>query len=193
MPRSRLTHWPLLLRYSQINIFEDYIYSAYIYIYNFLADITSDAIIRSKNPILFTCAEGSFTTTMPRNPESKAAEKETRWVRALYAVPLLPIVYVCHKTMGTATTTLVVEKGLPGTISLGNGEVVSLCTKFYGINGFDNFISIFVGLFTVLIGGFDPVGKMQAIAFLGDLVPIQTIWMIEAIRRGNVGTAAQLL
>ncbi len=109
-------------------------------------------------------------------------------MRVLCALPLLPVTYVCHRTMGKAIATLVVEKGIPGTIPLGNGALTSLCTKYHAINGVDNSIARYVGLFTPPIAQFDPVGRMQAIAFLSDLVR-----MVETIRQGNVGTAAQLV
>ncbi|PVH81668.1 FAD/NAD(P)-binding domain-containing protein [Cadophora sp. DSE1049] len=34
---------------------------------------------------------------------------------------------------------------------------------------------------------------LQGIAFLGDMVPMQTIWLIESIRRGNLTTTSSLL
>jgi hypothetical protein len=80
-----------------------------------------------------------------------------------------------------------------GAVDLGNGEVVSLCTKFFGIERIDKFIARYVAAFTPCIGGLDAASRMQMIAFLGDLVPMQAIWMIEGVRRGNFTTAAHLL
>ena len=95
--------------------------------------------------------------------------------------------------MGATIGQLVAGTSEPGRIDLGKGVITSLCSRFSGINGLDKFLQKYVAFFTPAIGGFDPIGEMQTIAFLGDLVPIQTIWMIKNIRRGNFLTAAHLL
>lgn len=94
--------------------------------------------------------------------------------------------------MGKAPLSLI-NAAKSGAVDLSNGEVASLCTKFFGIKSIDRFISMYVAAFTPYIGGFDAVSGMQMIAFLDDLVPLQAIWMIEGVRRGNFTSAAHLL
>jgi len=101
--------------------------------------------------------------------------------------------YGCHRTMGATIEALIIPTTAAGTLTLSPEVVVPLCRKFFGLEGLDNFLSKYVGFFTPSIGNYDPIGRLQAIAFLGDLIPIQVIWMIEGIRRGNFGTAAHLL
>lgn len=135
----------------------------------------------------------SLEAPMPYNPNTGLGKEESKLLRALYALPLLLVLYACHQTMGATIDALVVPLTAPGTVSLSPGVVIPLDRTFFGLEGLDNFISKYVAFFTPVIGNFDSIGKLQALAFLGDLIPIQVIWMIEGIRRGNAGTAASLL
>ncbi|CZR66056.1 uncharacterized protein PAC_15957 [Phialocephala subalpina] len=135
----------------------------------------------------------SLKGTMPWNPNGGLGKEESKLLRALYALPLLFVLYGCHRTMGATLDALVIPRTAAGTLSLGPELVVPLHTKFFGTKGLDNFVAEYVSIFTPAIGNFDVVGRLQGIAFLADLVPIQTIWLIEGIRRGNFGTAAHLL
>lgn len=130
---------------------------------------------------------------MPWNPNGGVGKEENRYLRALYALPLLFIAYACHRNMGATINALVIPKTTPGTLALSPDLVIPLWNKFFGFQGLNNFLSKFVAFFSPSIGNFDPVGRLQAIAFLGDLIPIQVIWIVEGIRRGNFGTAGHLL
>jgi hypothetical protein len=160
---------------------------------DFLTDLTTDALVGAELLESLPAPPKSLTATMPWNPEAGVGKKEKKWVRALYALPLLAIVYGCHRTMGETIKNLISLTAEPGFVNLGNGVVASWAKKFFGIAAVDNILAKYVALFTPAIGGFDVAGRMQAIAFLGDLIPIQTIWMIESIRRGNFATASHLL
>ncbi len=131
---------------------------------------------------------------MPSNSDQENEGKESKAVRALYSLPLLGILYGCARTMGTSLAKLEPIFSEGGTkVDLGNGVVTAMCPKYFGISGLDGFISMYTAFFTPSLGGFDPVGRLQAIGFLADLVPVQVIWMVEGIRRGNVGTVAYSL
>lgn len=163
---------------------------------DFLCDITCDSIVGAELLETLPAPLRSMTATMPWNPESGVGKHEKKWIRALYALPLLMILYGCGKTMGPSfgrTLPSLVNAATAGTLDLGNREVVSICTRFFGIKSIDNFVSVYVASFTPAIGGFDSSSRMQMIALLGDLVPVQAIWMIEGVRRGNFTTAAHLL
>jgi len=54
-------------------------------------------------------------------------------------------------------------------------------------------IGMFTGFFTSCIGGYDRVGRLQAIAFLADLVPMQVIWMVEGSRSSSSRTITSRL
>lgn len=135
----------------------------------------------------------SLKATMPWNPDIGIGMNESKLLRAIYALPLLFILYGCHRTMGATIDALVVPRTEAGTLSLGPRLIVPVFRKFFGIGGIDNFIAKYVSIFTPAIGNFDSIGRLQGIAFLADLIPIQAIWMIEGIRRGNFGTSAHLL
>lgn len=160
---------------------------------DFLSDLTCDALVGAEILESLPVPQRSLDATWGFDPESGIGKKESKLIRALYALPLLFIAYGCHQSMGATIGSLVGAVTEPGTIDLGAGIIAPLVSKFFGIASLDNFISKYVAFFTPAIGGFDPVGRMQAIAFLGDLIPIQTIWMIESIRRGNFVTVAHLL
>ncbi|TVY33535.1 Citreoviridin biosynthesis protein D [Lachnellula occidentalis] len=133
---------------------------------------------------------------MSQNSKVDVLKKEQKWARALYALPLLAAVYGAHKTMGVTLDLLLPmlrASIAAGKIDLADGIVVPLYKQYFGIIGLDRFISAFVTFFTPIIGDFDPVTRTQAVAFLGDLIPLQTIWLVEGVRRGNYSTAAHLL
>lgn len=163
---------------------------------DFLSDITCDTMVGAELLDSLPPPARSLEATMPWNPETGVGKHESKLLRALYALPILLVLYGASQTMGVT-----VQRAIPvlvkaretGEVALGNGDVASLWSKFFGIKGLDDIIAIYVAFFTPAIGGFDVVGRMQALAFLGDLVPIQAIWMIEGIRRGNFTTAAHLL
>lgn len=163
---------------------------------DYLADVTCDSMVGAEILDSLPPPPRSLEATMPWDPESGIGKHESKLLRALYALPLLAILYGCSRTMGPA-----LSPGLPalqsasraGEIALGNGQVVPLLTRYFGLKSFDDFIGIYVAAFTPSIGGQDPASRMQMISLLGDLIPIQAIWMIEGVRRGNFLTASHLL
>lgn len=163
---------------------------------DYLADITCDSMVGAELLDSLPPPARSLEATMPWDPESGIGKHESKLFRAVYALPLLAILYGCSKTMGPA-----LGPGLPllesasraGEIALGNGQVVPLLTRYFGLKSLDDFIGVFVAAFTPSIGGQDPASRMQMISLLGDLIPIQAIWMIEGARRGNFLTASHLL
>jgi hypothetical protein len=163
---------------------------------DFLTDVACDSIVGAEILNALPVPARSLTATMPWNPEFGAEKHESRWKRAMYALPLLLILYGSYRTLGAVIgqlqPSIMANKEL-GKAVLDDDTVVFLCTKFFGIKYIDGFIAPYVSLWTPSIGNFDVAGRMQAIAFLGDLIPIQVIWMAEGVRRGNFVTAAHLL
>jgi hypothetical protein len=163
---------------------------------DFLADVTCDGMVGATRLDALPVPPRSLEATMPWNPESGIGKHEKKWVRSLYALPLLGVLYACHRTMGASlaqTFGHLATAKATGMINLDDGNAIPLLTKYSGVKSFDDFVSIFVAVFTPSIGGLDPESRSQMIAFLGDLVPFQAIWMVEGIRRGNFMTAAHLL
>ncbi|TVY84856.1 hypothetical protein LSUE1_G001301 [Lachnellula suecica] len=132
---------------------------------------------------------------MSGNPKTQVV-KEKKWVRALYALPILAAVYGAQKTMGVTVeimTPMLQTAVKEGKIDSGNGVVAPLHKQFFGVKGLDDFMAIFVAFFTPILGNFDPASGKQGMAFGGDLIALQTIWLVEGIRRGNHTTVAHLL
>ncbi|OBT83656.1 hypothetical protein VE02_07639 [Pseudogymnoascus sp. 03VT05] len=163
---------------------------------DFLADVTCDSMVGAEILDSLPPPARSLEATMPWDPESGIGKHESKLLRALYALPLLAILYGCANTMGPAlgpALPLLENATRTGEVALGNGQVLPLVTRYFGHKGFDDFIAIYVAAFTPSIGGQDPASRMQMISLLGDLIPIQAIWMIEGVRRGNFFTASHLL
>jgi hypothetical protein len=119
-------------------------------------------------------------------PSKPIVARETKWKRALRALPLLFIFYAADRTFGTSLRMLEPLISSDGTrLDLGDGVVVPFCSGYFGLPALDGIISMFTAFFAPSIGGFDKVGRVQAIAFLADLVPMQIIWMVEGSRVSN--------
>lgn len=163
---------------------------------DFLSDITCDTMVGAELLESLPAPSRSLTATMPWDPESGVGKKEKKWLRALYALPVLMVVYGAQKTIGAAVQQIVPQLlgGMKtGSLELAAGEIVSLHRRYFGVAGLDKGLSVLVGFFTPTLGNFDPLGRLQALAFGADLIPFQVIMLVEGIRRGNFTTAAHLL
>jgi hypothetical protein len=163
---------------------------------DFLADLTCDAMVGAELIESLPPPPRSLEARMPYNQELGVGKHESKLVRALYALPLLVIMYGAAQTMGPTAAKVIPGLGKAvqlGELALGDGQVAPLWTRYFGVKGVDNFFAAYVGFFTPAIGGYDVAGRMQGLAFLADLIPIQAIWMVEGNRRGNFFTAAHLL
>ncbi|CAG8981758.1 hypothetical protein HYALB_00013975 [Hymenoscyphus albidus] len=135
---------------------------------------------------------------MSAKPDPKLPVKESKFIRAIWALPLLLNTYGASQTMGVLVQDLapaLLAQVKAATIDFGDGtETVGLVKKFFGVAGLDGFLSVLVTFFTPLLdGGHDRLGSLQATAFLGDLIPLQAIMYVEGVRRGNRMTATSLL
>ncbi|KAH7393459.1 hypothetical protein BKA64DRAFT_577828 [Cadophora sp. MPI-SDFR-AT-0126] len=158
-----------------------------------LWDLTCETIMGAESIESLPLPARSQQSTMAWDPETGIGKKESSLTRGLWALPLLGITYACQKTMWQTISKLTALPAAAGSLNLGNGVVTTLVSKYFGIPILDNVIAKLVGLFTPAITGLDPIGRLQGITFLGDMVPMQTIWLIESIRRGNLTTTSYLL
>lgn len=133
-------------------------------------------------------------TIMPRQQDLATGKHENKWLRALFALPLLGLVYVAHNTMAVTLDSIPSHSPSSPNLLFVDGEhTAPWCRVYTGWKPLDNFLALYAAVFTGGIGGYDPAGRMQMIAFLADLVPIQVIFFIEGNRRGNLYTVAHLL
>lgn len=161
---------------------------------DFLTDVTTDGIVGAESLDVLPAPARALTATMAWNSELGAGKHEKKWVRALYALPLLLVLYGCQRTMGASMAQVIsqlIKK--VGELPVSNGKAIPVWGKYFGLKTLDKIMSIYVAFFTPAIGNLDPAGRQQGIAFLADLIPFQAIWMIEGMRRGNFITAAHLL
>lgn len=138
----------------------------------------------------------SLEVTMPWNSEMGLGKHENRLIRALYALPILLVLYwftnMMHVTADAVAPSLV-RASQTGQISLSDGQIVSLWQRYFGLKSLDELLSGYVALYTPAIGGFDISGQMQTITLIGDTIPIYAIWMIESSRRGNFFSTTNIL
>ncbi|CZS93669.1 uncharacterized protein RAG0_03844 [Rhynchosporium agropyri] len=158
-----------------------------------LWDLTCETIMGAECIESLPLPTRSQESTMAWDPESGIGKKESPLIRALWALPLLGITYICQKTMWQTVGNLTFLASKAGSLNLGNGVVIPTVSRFVRFSAIDNVLAKFVALFTPAITGLDPVGKMQGIAFLADMISVQTIWLIESIRRGNLTTTSYLM
>ncbi|KAL5319811.1 hypothetical protein ACEPPN_012869 [Leptodophora sp. 'Broadleaf-Isolate-01'] len=158
-----------------------------------LWDLTGETIMGAESIESLPLPTRSQESTMAWDPESGIGKKESVLTRALWALPLLGITYACQKTMWQTISKLTPLAADAGSLNLGNGIVVPMVSKFFGLSVLDKVLSKFVALFTPAITGLDPIGRMQGIAFVAYMIPVQTIWLIESIRRGNLTTTSCLM
>ncbi|KAH7342650.1 hypothetical protein BKA65DRAFT_595732 [Rhexocercosporidium sp. MPI-PUGE-AT-0058] len=160
---------------------------------DFLIDMTCDAMVGAEMLDSLPAPARSLEATMPWNPNSGVGKHESKWKRAVWALPILLALYAASQTMGATLENLTFGES-PGTnVDLGYGVVAPLVVKYFGNAGFDTFLSKYVAVFTPVIGDWSPITRLQAHGFLADLVSFQTIWYIEGLRRGNLFTAVHLL
>ena len=135
---------------------------------------------------------------MPFNPEQGIGKEEPKWKRALWGLPLLALLYTARKTMGVTSRLTSIENlgedlQRVGGILLDEGQVLPVIEKFVGIGTVDKLLRFYAAIFTPMISGIDVAAHAQGLLFLADLVPLQAIWTVESIRRGNFLTASHLL
>lgn len=135
---------------------------------------------------------------MPFNPEQGIGKEEPKWKRALWALPLLALLYTATKTMGitirlTSIENLGEDLQRAGGIMLDGGQSLPVIDKFVGVRPVDKLLRYYAAIFTPMISGIDATAQAQGLLFLADLIPLQAIWTVESVRRGNFLTASHLL
>lgn len=121
-------------------------------------------------------------------------KKETMLRRALVSSPLLLISYGAIATIGVTVAQmlpLLRKASKTSMLEVGNGgSTVQLPARIYGNSMIDGLVKALVAFFLPSLAGSDPIGRLQAIAFLSDCSVVVTISVIESIRTGNAYTFA---
>lgn len=122
--------------------------------------------------------------------------RETLLQRAFVGVPLLLICYGATRTIGVTFVQLLPllrQASKTNLFNVGNGNIIQMPVKMFGVPGVDRLLKSFVAFFLPSLAGIDPVGRLQAIAFLSDFSVIAAIITIESIRTGNAYTYIPIL
>lgn len=161
-----------------------------------MSDLTCELMIGAEMLECLPPPTRSLEVTMPWNSEMGLGKHENRFVRAIYALPILLVLYwfgsMVH-VAADAVAPLLARASQTGEIPLSNGPVIPLLQRYFGLKSVDEFLSVYVALYTPALGGFDIVSQMRTIALLGDMIPIHAIWMIESSRRGNYFSTTNIL
>ena len=163
---------------------------------DYFTDLTCDAMVGAELLNTLPAPSRSLKATMPWDTEVGVGKHEKIWVRMLRALPLLLLIIVAQWTIGP--TIEQIEPALTagvssGQLDLGDGQVVPLVTSFFRVRFVDNILSTLVAVFTPALLPFDQISRLQVAAFGADLVPLQIIWLVESVRRGNFLTAVFFL
>jgi hypothetical protein len=101
---------------------------------------------------------------MQSSPNSLNLAKDNRSMRRLLSVVFLVIIYACHKTFGAVMDGMITSIPPDGDLTkiiLSEGFVVPRQTRYFGLKNLDNFLALYVGVFTPAIAGFDVIGRLQ--------------------------------
>lgn len=133
----------------------------------------------------------SFTATMPFNRNYGAGHEESLLYRALVALLILVLGYLCYIALGTViyndgvTSQLgsAIATGKPG---FGSNRTFELLPTYHGgMTWLDNIWRTPIIAFSSAILGIDLVQRLQMISFLVDLAPVYLILILEGHRRAN--------
>lgn len=170
-----------------------------LYVYpwlgDFIADLTGDTVIGSEKLEFLPPPPRSLSGHMPFDRNSGIGHKENRLIRLLFALPLLAFCYFASHTMGATINGMfpyLTEAVKSLSFNYGIGSSIPMIKNFTGLASIDNTLRAYIAFFMPALAGIDPVARLQAIAFGADLVPLQTVWALESIRRGNLLTVVAL-
>jgi hypothetical protein len=141
--------------------------------------------------------ERSFTATMPFNRNYGVGHEESRLYRAMIALPILGMGYLCHIAMGSVISQDGVLSQISsalanGNLDFGSGKTHTLLPTYYGgLTWLDNIWRFPIIAFSPSILNIDPIQRLQMISFLVDLAPLYLIWVLESHRRTNAMTFAR--
>jgi hypothetical protein len=188
-----------LTRVEALKTFPDEVMGLYVIprLGDYLADATCDALVGAETLHCLPMPERARNATMPWDTKSGVGNHESRLKRTLYALPLLGLTYYCSRTMGTTiaqiSPMLQLSSQTGEALIGGSGALTSIVTKYYGVAWLDRLLAKLVTAFTPTLAGFDAAHRSQMFTFLADMAPLQAIFAIESLRRGNFVTVAHLL
>lgn len=125
-------------------------------------------------------------TNMPLNPPSALVLQESKWYRALKALPFLLLSGLCFRALIAlipfdALNSMVDSR----VITWGESFSFNILDGFYGIPILDDLARPATVLFSPSSFAYDPVSWVQMFTFLADIGVVYAIVLIESTRRAN--------
>ena len=128
------------------------------------------------------------------DPRFGLTKRSNIWKRVLFSIPILLVSYAGTQTFGAALAQMLpkmAETSKTGIFIVNEKLSVPMVGQIYGLSKLDNLVRLLIGFFVSSLSGFDPLGQLQTLAFLADVFPVLTIWLIESARRANSFTFAE--
>jgi len=161
------------------------------------ANRIGDAMIGSEKLEFLPDPERSLTATMAYNQNYGVGHEESTLRRAVTALPLLVLAYVCHSGMESIISRICphIESSLTtGKLDIGAAQTIDLSVSYYGgISWLENALRPIVILFSPSLLNVDPIQRLQTMSFFADLAPLYLIWILESHRRANTFTFARFV
>lgn len=161
-------------------------------------DNTSDLLVGAAKIDYLPLPERSVNGWMSFDQNLGIKRKPSKRHRALKASGFLFLagaaaLLICGGKYINGTNTLIKEVISSGKWATGGGGAISVRDVYLGIPALDAFFKSIIVSLSPSVLGLDHTQKLQMISFAAELIPIHTIWTIEAWRAGNYLTLANLL
>ena len=157
-----------------------------------LIDMMSDLFIGATKIDFLPTPLRSLSGTMPFNPSQGVTKREKIWYRMLLALPFVVLTIGAYQCIiagdGLQSISGILESG-----SLSwDQQSFDVSRPVFHISWADNFLKPDIVLFSSSSFEIDPVAWWQVFTFLTEFGVLVSIMVIEATRRSNVLTFAQL-
>ncbi|KAH6855970.1 hypothetical protein B0I37DRAFT_395815 [Chaetomium sp. MPI-CAGE-AT-0009] len=161
------------------------------YMSEFVPELMGNAIIGATKIDYLPLPMASLTGFKPFNPSQGDGQRESKFKRMVFALPLLALFFIAGWVMN-ANPALEGARDLldSGVLRLASGDVPIL-RSFYQIPALDDLVALYNTFFFPTLYDSDPTSRRQLISFLTDGTILVTIWIFESARRANMITPLQ--
>jgi hypothetical protein len=188
-----------MTRVEALKGFPERIFALYVspYTGDWMGNLAAHSSIGAEKLEYLPDTERSFRATMPFNRNYGVGHEENHLYRAMTALPILGMGYLCHVAMSSVASQdgVMSQFGSAlanGKLDFGSAKTYTLLPNYYGgLTWLDNIWRIPIIAFSPSILNIDPIQRLQMISFLVDLAPLYLIWVLESHRRTNIMTFAR--
>ncbi|KAK4652081.1 hypothetical protein QC762_000120 [Podospora pseudocomata] len=134
----------------------------------------------------------SLMVTAPFNPTMGDGRRESRFERALFALPLFLMSCLAFWIMNVGVPEQWAKEQRDGGFIAVDNTLVPVLRSFYGWRSLDETMAWVNMIFVPGMYGTSEEGRRHMITFLFEGLPFFTIWLLESTRRANALTILQL-